>query len=46
MTACIRGANTVENNNKEEMLEATEKMLKAIMEENNIENFAQNKRAE
>ena len=36
MTACIRGANTVENNNKEEMLEATEKMLKAIMEENNL----------
>lgn len=36
MIACIRGANTVENNNKEEMLEATKKMLEAIIADNNI----------
>jgi len=36
MVACIRGANTVLNNNREEMLECTGKMLEAIIADNNL----------
>lgn len=36
MVRAIRGAITVENNSAEEILSATEKMLKAIIDENNL----------
>ncbi len=36
MVRAIRGAITVENNSAEEILAATEKMLKAIIDENNL----------
>ena len=36
MIACIRGANTVLNNEREEMLECTKQMLEAIIKENNL----------
>lgn len=36
MIACIRGANTVENNDREEMLKATREMLEAIMADNGL----------
>ena len=36
MIACIRGANTVLNNNREEMLKCTKDMLEAIIKDNNL----------
>lgn len=36
MVRAIRGAITVENNSADEILAATEKMLKAIIDENNL----------
>ena len=36
MSACIRGAITVKNNEKHEMLEATRQMLNEIIDVNNI----------
>lgn len=36
MVRAIRGATTVENNDREEIIDATMEMLKAIISENNI----------
>ena len=36
MVRAIRGATTVENNDREEIIEATKEMLETIISENNI----------
>ena len=38
MVRAIRGATTVENNDREEIIEATKEMLETIISENNIKN--------